>query len=43
MSPVIASIILIVEALIAVGILLAAPTALGYGVYRALRGPVDSE
>lgn len=38
MSPVIASIILLVEALIALGVLLAAPVALGYGVYRVIQG-----
>jgi len=38
MSPVIASIILLVEALIALGVLLAAPAALGYGVYRVVQG-----
>jgi hypothetical protein len=37
MSPVIASVILIVEAIIALGVLLAIPTALGYGALSALQ------
>lgn len=41
MSPVIASVILIVEALIALSVLLAAPAALGYSLYRALRETVS--
>ena len=37
MSPVIASILLIVEAVIALGVLLSIPTALGYGALSALQ------
>lgn len=37
MSPIIASVFLLVEAAVALGILIATPTAMGYGVWRALR------
>lgn len=37
MSPVIASIVLIVEAAIALGVLLSIPTVLGYGAFNALQ------
>jgi hypothetical protein len=37
MAPILASIVLIVEAVIALGILLAIPVALGYGAFSALQ------
>jgi len=37
MSPILASIILVVEAVIALGILISIPAALGYGAYTALQ------
>lgn len=38
MAPILASLILIVEAAIALGILLAIPIALSYGAFSALQG-----
>lgn len=37
MGPIIASVLLIVEAVIALGVLLSIPTALGYGALTALQ------
>lgn len=37
MAPILASIVLIVEAVIALGVLLVIPAALGYGAFSALQ------